>query len=123
MNKVETIIVPKNKGHFQGELYIGPSERMPNVETVEAAPVDGKIIVGHSETGHHHVVDSFDTKLLETKDPLVCYLVAEGAYTDLVHMRDFHTHPTLRIENEPGKARKVIRQREMAPTGWVKAAD
>ena len=123
--KTKTITVAKNKGHFQGELYIGPIEKLPKTDLHEVERQNGVLIVGHSETGHHHVVGDPGAHLFETQDPLVCYLVAEDAYADLVHGRDFDTHPTLRFEGGgvPGTGRKVVRQREMSPSGWVRAAD
>ncbi len=122
---MNTKIVPGDKGHFQGELYVGPVAPLPDGCTREAKREGGALIVGHSETGHHHVVEAADARLLETADPLVAYLVAEGAFADLVHKREFDTHPTLRFEGggTPGTGRKIVRQREMSPVGWVRAAD
>ena len=51
---------------------------------------------------------------------MVCYLVAEGAYADVVHQRPFDTHETLRLD---GPVWKVVRQREAAPEGWRQVAD
>ena len=121
----DKIVVPPTKGHFQGELYIGPviGAVPAGTKTTEAERVHGSLIVGHSETGHHHVVEAADARLLETPDPLVAYLVAEGAYADLVHRRTFDQHPTLVLGFEGGGVRKVIRQREMSPAGWTRAAD
>lgn len=122
---MKVIVVAKDEGHFQGELYVGPVTEIPEeAQIAEAERVDGLLIVGHSETGHHHVVEAADARLIETADPLVCYLVAEGAYADLVHQRDHDRHLTLRLDfGEGGGARKIVRQREMSPSGWVRAAD
>lgn len=92
MNK--KIVVAKTEGHFQGEIYIGPLDVLPAVEMTEAKRERGVIVVGHSETGHHHVIGDAGVKMFETRDPFVCYLVAES-YADLVHQRDFDTHATL----------------------------
>jgi hypothetical protein len=62
-----------------------------------AARRSGPIVVAHSETGHHHVVESPDAKLLTTLEPLVCYLQFEGPFVDVVHQRPFATHATLRL--------------------------
>jgi len=128
VNKTNKITVAPDKGHFQGELYVGPLVPLPDEEMTPAAPVGGQFVVGHSETGHHHIVSAEErVRLLETRDPLVCYLVAEGAYADLVHQRDHDTHPTLALAFDPGATpgmgRKVVRQRETSPAGWVRAAD
>ena len=123
--KAERVVVPSDKPHFQGELYIGPVITLPtNIKTTEAKRENGSLIVGHSESGHHHTLEAPDVKLLETGDPLVAYLVAEGAYADLVHHRPDDTHATLVLESGGTKqVRKVIRQRENSPTGWQRAAD
>jgi hypothetical protein len=77
----------------------------------------GRIVVGHSETGHHHSIDHTDGVrfLLDPVDPLVCYLMLEGiAYADVVHHRSFDTHETLRLLATPGETTvfEVRRQRE-----------
>ena len=133
---MEMKTVHAHEGHFQGELYIGPVDAALSAEyaasktlksTRDAERVDGALIVGHSETGHHHVVEHADAKLLEHVDSqLTAFLVAEGAYADLVHKRDFDTHPTLRLEGTG--VRKVVRQREVTPenersVAWVPARD
>lgn len=129
MKTAEKIVVATDKGHFQGELYIGPVQVLPEGLDKETPRENGDIIVGHSETGHHHVIHQPDVRLLETSDPLVCFLVAEGAYADLVHQREHDTHPTLCLSFLPSgvpsapTGRKVVRQREMSPAGWVRAAD
>ena len=80
----------------------------------------GRIIVAHSETGHHHVAVADKIRLYGTDDPMVCYLVAESAYADVVHERPFDTHETLRL---PAGTWEVRRQREHTPEGWRRVAD
>ena len=69
-------------------------------------PPSDRIIVAHSETGHHHSID--DTHgvrfFSDPRNPLVCYLVMEGVeYADVVHHRPFDTHETLRLLAAPDK--------------------
>jgi hypothetical protein len=83
-------------------------------------PRVGPLVVAHSETGHHHVIESPDARLLTTRDPLVCYLRIEGPFADVVHQRPFDTHETLRLLGEEGGPTyfEVRRQREHMPDGW-----
>ena len=80
----------------------------------------GRIVVAHSETGHHHVAVADKIRLYGTDDPMVCYLVCESAYADVVHERPFDTHETLRL---PAGTWEVRRQREHTPEGWRRVAD
>lgn len=78
----------------------------------------GEVVVAHSETGHHHVVEGKLVKLFR-KDPMICYL-SLGADADVVHKRPFDTHETLRL----GKGIwEVRRQREHTPEGWRRVED
>jgi hypothetical protein len=117
--------VAADEGHFQGELYIGPVIGDGTDEDLgtEAAAENGEIIVGHSETGHHHVIAAAEARLIESGDPLLAYLDVRGAAASLVHKRSHDTHPTLRLKGKG--VRKVVRQREVSPTDgkWGKAAD
>jgi hypothetical protein len=102
----------------QGEILLIRVDEIPD-DAIEAKKVDGKFLVGHSETGHHHTVDSDSAVMLDTKNPLVSYLEVLQE-TDLKHERDFDTHESLRLT--PGKY-KVQRQREFSPEGWRQVAD
>lgn len=82
----------------QGELTITKIEKAPDNIGEEVAPVDGMLIVGHSETGHHHVVDA-DCATLTRVDPFTAFLNVCKA-TPLVHQREYDTHPE--IELQPG---------------------
>lgn len=82
----------------QGELTITKLYRAPKNIGNLVKPVDGKLIVGHSETGHHHLVDA-DCATLTRVDPFTAFLNVRKA-TRLVHQRDYDTHPP--IELQPG---------------------
>jgi len=97
-----------------------------------AAPVkpeDGRLVVGHSETGHHHAVDDLSCFLFQDpRSPLVGYLqlgdaCAAGGGVDVVHHRPWDTHKTLRLLGQPGDVFEIRRQREWAPEGWRRVAD
>jgi hypothetical protein len=88
-------------------------------------PHDGRLVVAHSETGHHHVIQSNAVALFEVGNPLVCYLKLETEHADVVHERSFDTHETLRLLGAPeGPAfYEVRRQREHTPHGFRRAQD
>lgn len=89
----------------------------------------GALIVAHSETGHHHAIDSKAVSHFEVPgDPLVCYLRLDDGLGDLggvdvVHHRSFDTHETIRLLGAPGDIWQVRRQREWSPEGWRRVAD
>lgn len=82
----------------QGELTITKLDRVPKNIGELVKPVGGNLIVGHSETGHHHVVDA-DCATLTRVDPFTAFLAVRTA-TRLTHQREYDTHPA--IELQPG---------------------
>lgn len=99
----------------QGELYFSRVDEIP----ADAKPQD-HAIVGHSETGHHHMFakDSGVT-LYETSNPLIAYLRVESA-SMLEHHKSFDTHSS--IQFSPGTY-QIRRGREMSPEGWRAVQD
>jgi hypothetical protein len=73
-----------------------------------------RLVVAHSETGHHHAIDDLGVRLFEQRrpNPLICYLSVDGDHADVVHHRPHHAHETLRLE--PGLW-EVRGQREWSP--------
>lgn len=82
----------------QGELTITRLDAAPKNIGEPVPPVDGFLIVGRSETHHHHVVDA-DCATLTRVDPFTAFLAVRKA-TRLVHQREYDTHPA--IELQPG---------------------
>lgn len=106
----------------QGDVLFRRVERVP--EGFVAAKPTARIVVAHSETGHHHAIDDTGVVLYESKDPLVCYLSMETAdHVDVVHHRSFDTHETMRLGGGVGAVWEVRRQREWAPEGWRRVED
>lgn len=85
-----------NKVADQGELRITrltePPKNIGNPET----PVNGKVIVGHSETGHYHVIDREHGELTRVSE-LLAYLNIKVA-TELTHMRQYDTHQSIALQ-------------------------
>jgi hypothetical protein len=87
---------------------------------VKIEPVNGKVIVGHSETGHHHVMEASRTTMYRLPDSVLdCLMVVEKP-DELRHLREFDTHEALSFE--PGTYR-VTTAREYVPEGWRRAQD
>ncbi len=80
----------------QGELTITKLARKPKNIGIIVDPTDGKLIVGHSETGHHHVVDA-DCAVLTRVDEFTTYLDVKKP-TQIDHLRNFDTHPSISLQ-------------------------
>lgn len=104
----------------QGDLYIERITDLPVTGLVTVAPERGHLIVGHSETGHHHVIDAERATMYRLPEEIYeCFLVVSDTAV-LEHLRSYDTHEA--IELTPGNYR-VRRQREYTPEGWRQAQD
>jgi hypothetical protein len=105
----------------QGEILFIKINKVPAGVTELPASKEGHI-VGHSETGHHHVIDDKigEVHHYASANPLLGYLSVDGASADVVHLRSFDTHETLRLGRG---AWEIRRQREHTPEGWRQVAD
>ncbi len=105
----------------QGELGFVrlPDNYVLPKDAKRVEPLNGSVIVGHSETGHHHVMTAEKTELYKLPDELLaCLIVSEQDV--LTHLRDYDTHePTV---FDPGKYR-VHYLREETPEGFRKQMD
>lgn len=108
----------------QGDLLIRRIDKLPAGIKPMAAE-DGRYIVAHSETGHHHVIEARPNVIVfDSDDPLVSYLqvieAADKAEAVIEHLRSFDTHESVLA----GVGNYAIhRQRENAPEGWRRATD
>lgn len=77
----------------------------------------GPLVVAHSETGHHHVIECAHARLLTGADPFISYLRLDGSFADVAHRRPYDTHETLRLlGDESGPSYfEIRRQREHVP--------
>lgn len=101
---------------FQGDVAIVRVDFIPKDVKEQSTN-----IIGHSETGHHHVAER--AKVYDAPDGMTLYMQAIGQSIDIVHKRPYDTHETLRLLTKPGDVFKVRRQREHTPGGWVKVQD
>lgn len=104
----------------QGDVLFIEVEALP-AGAVEHDDV-GKIVVAHSETGHHHTVDAARARRFEVDDPLVCYLRVTEPFAEVVHERAWDTHAPIRLLGG-GRVHEVRRQREATPDGWERVRD
>ncbi len=96
-----------NKPIRHGEIMLYPVNKIPAAD----AQKQTSFIVGHSETGHHHVLESeipFDVLSID-KDELYVRLFEPAK---LVHKKEFDKHNTLTIERG---TYKVLHKTEYDP--------
>lgn len=106
----------------QGDVVFCRVKEVPS--GFEAEKPSERVIVSHSETGHHHSIDVAGVRRFVGRDPLVCYLQLETVdHADVVHHRSFDTHETLRLMGGVGSIWEVRRQREYVPNGWRRVQD
>ena len=105
----------------QGDILIRRIDKLPK-DVIKAKSENGKFIVAHSETGHHHsVTEHAGVQYYTTKDPMVAYLsVIEDVEAKLEHERTFDTHESILLK---GGTYEIRRQREYTPEGWRRVED
>jgi hypothetical protein len=119
----------------QGDLMLRKIQNLPEgTELIPNDPTNGKYVVAHSETGHHHVIDAeprvkwYQPKTKFTDLDMLSYLEILDDEADaanmspvlLKHERSFDTHETIALT--PGLY-EIRRQREYTPNGFRKAID
>ena len=103
----------------QGDVYIRRVDKLPE-NLVPVTPEAGKVIVTHSETGHHHVMDGEAVTMYRLPDSILeCFLVVNEA-TSLDHLRPHDTHEPIMFDKGTYHVR---RQREYTPEGFRRVQD
>jgi len=104
----------------QGDILITRIDKLPG-GLVPIAPEDGgRVIVTHSETGHHHVMLAERTKAYRLPDSIMDIFLAVEQGDTLEHLRPNDTHES--IQFGPGLYH-VRRQREYVPEGFRRVED
>lgn len=105
---------------FQGELMIMRIDEIPASAKKMQPEKNGLHIIGHSETGHHHVMESRAADRFIDQMNEFCQYLDVADESTLEHLRAFDTHEPLTLE--PGKY--IVRTaREHTPQGWQKTID
>ena len=109
-------------GFAQGDCVFIPIKELPADAVEQKRNADGRLIVAHSETGHHHAIDNPEARLFDkaTRDPMVCFLAVDGEQVELVHHRAHDTHETVALTQGIWE---VHRQEEYTPQGWRQGQD
>lgn len=86
----------------QGELTIRRIDALPTGVACTPMKIEGgRFIVGHSETGHHHVISAHGASVIELERPpegmKVLYAILENP-TSLDHLREHDTHESIALE-------------------------
>lgn len=105
----------------QGDVDITPTTDEIPSDALKHARENGAIIVTHSETGHHHVIEHPDVVMYDDKtNELISWLEVTCELAELKHLRSHDTHESLFL---PKGRYKIGRQREYTPSGWRKVQD
>lgn len=103
----------------QGDILIQRVDKLPT-GVVPVAPENDRVIVTHSETGHHHVMLAKRTKAYKLPDSIMDIFLAVEEGDTLEHLRQHDTHESIAFE--PG-IYHVRRQREYVPEGFRRVED
>lgn len=125
------------KPFAQGEVLIwmkkyAPKEILKKVAALknmtELKLENGMMILGHSETGHHHVLEPVAKKIVISEAAQALIDQANDTFVDLkifqecalVHKREFDTHGTVVLP--PGEYIRGLRE-EQTIQGWARVVD
>lgn len=95
--------IMKLKSIEHGEIWLQPVEKLPKGNKSQHK----LFIFGHSETGHHHVLES-KTKFDVIEDSLKDLYLELWAGGQLIHQKHVDKHNTLTVA--PGKYKVIYKQ-------------
>jgi hypothetical protein len=108
-----------------GEVYFIPVKTIP--EGKPAQTDNGRYVVGHSETGHHHTIAATDDVMvmepINEKAPegmTLLYALVKNPGVIVEHDRTTHRHADTLLSQG---AYQIRTQRGMTPQGWARAID
>lgn len=125
------------KPFAQGEVLIWMKKYAPRsvlegiakLKNMKDMPLEnGMMIMGHSESGHHHVLEPVSKKINIAKAAQALIDSANDTFVDLkifqecalVHKRDHDQHGAVVLP--PGEYIRCLRE-EQTVEGWVRVAD
>jgi hypothetical protein len=106
----------------QGDLLLRRRDSLP--KGARRREVSKRLVLAHSETGHHHAIDLDGDVQVEVYDVpdvqgMSCFLRVDGE-APIVHHRGWDTHGTVTLTSGIWECR---RQREYTPEGWRRIED
>lgn len=103
----------------QGDLLVQRIEKLPE-DLVPFAAENNNYVVGHSETGHHHVIPTGHSQVYQNPQNLFLLFVVVDEDTTLKHLRSFDKHESLELKKG---TYQINQQREHTFEGFRRAAD
>jgi hypothetical protein len=123
-NKKKDVVIFSGILGAQGDLMLKGIDQLPEGLRPMTADRHGKLVVSHSESGHHHYfVADGNVEVLDPPngDGLISYLQVSSDYADLLHEKESaDAHKTVRV---PRGTYEIHRQRESGPSGWQAVQD
>lgn len=104
----------------QGDIYIMRVNMDVPKNAVEVLPENNHLIVTHSETGHHHVMEKSKAKMYTLPDSILNCLLVVNDPVALEHLRSYDTHEPIMFE---AGTYIIRRQREYTAEGFRKVQD
>lgn len=104
----------------QGDIYIMRVNMDVPKNAVEVLPENNHLIVTHSETGHHHVMEKSKAKMYTLPDSILNCLLVVNDPVALEHLRSYDTHEPIMFE---AGTYIIRRQREYTAKGFRKVQD
>jgi len=114
-----------NRAAAQGEVRAFRLDEMPTDVAMERLPLEnGQLILGHSETGHHHVMDPTKVEAYRVTEGVpegmtVLNIIVKEP-TSLDHLRAYNTHESVMFE---AGTYRITTDREYTPEGYRRVAD
>ena len=103
----------------QGDVLIRRVDEVP-ASAKRVPSENGKIIVTHSETGHHHVMEAERVDLFQDPENFLLAWIKVNRPATLEHMRPHDTHEAIKFSEG---IYEIRRQREYTPEGFRRVAD
>lgn len=103
----------------QGDVYIRRVDKLPK-DAVAVKAEAGRVIVTHSETGHHHVMEAEGVTMYRLPDSIMDCLLVVDKPTALEHLREHDKHEPIMFDKG---IYHVRRQQEYTPEGLRRVED
>lgn len=104
----------------QGEMRFERLDAIPKHGDEIKDILNGKLVIGHSEQGHHHVMEATKTRMYKLPDSITQCLLVVDEPNALDHSRSTDTHDSIMFK----KGTYLVRRgREHTSEGWRLSRD